>query len=347
MSIRHTRARAISAAATVAAAAVALSLSTTAANAATTDLGPIGFGTVIVDSAHRHVLVSGTTANVVDVLSYAGEVIATIPDIYGADGMVIDGDMLYVAESTDGSIAQINLETLTASASPLVSGLDRPRWLAVVGGALWIVEAAGSAFEYHGVLASVKLATHKLKVDTNTTYYAPFIVASPADPGTLFLTEEGLSPGSVYRLRVSASGRVAVAKHAFPLRQENIEGMAVSPDGTRVIPVSGAPYEFEELSAKKLKPDGIVYPGEAYPNAVAVSGRSADLLAGGICGGSGPDIRVYPIGVPAPVFTATTPPVGERPCVTEHGLALSEDGEHLFAAYIDERATELSSFEIP
>src|SRR5512133_1220152 len=58
---------------------------------ASTDLGPIGFGTMVVDDARGHVLVSGPTGNVVEILDFSGNVVGTIPNIYGAHGMVVSG----------------------------------------------------------------------------------------------------------------------------------------------------------------------------------------------------------------------------------------------------------------
>ena len=50
---------------------------------ASTDLGPIGFGAVVVDDARSHVLVSGPSGNVVEILDFSGNVVGTIPNLYG------------------------------------------------------------------------------------------------------------------------------------------------------------------------------------------------------------------------------------------------------------------------
>jgi hypothetical protein len=117
-----------------------------------------------------------------------------------------------------------------------------------------------------------------------------------------------------------------------------------------VIPASGWPYDFEGLSASTLKPDGIVYPGEAYPAAVAVSGRRANLLATGLFATRGPDISVEPIGSTTTVFQATAYGSGETHSIAPHGLALSANGKALFAAYFNgvyESETMLGTFEVP
>jgi hypothetical protein len=133
--------------------------------------------------------------------------------------------------------------------------------------------------------------------------------------------------------------------------QQNIEDLAVSPDGQRVIPASGYPYFFEELSASSLQPDGITYPGAPYPSAVAVSPGRSGLLATGLDNGySSPDIAVYPLGAPSPIFTATTLNSSGTANVRPHGLALSSDGSTLFVVSANDvygTDTVLDAFAIP
>jgi hypothetical protein len=324
-----------------------------AIGAASTDLGPIGFGSMVVDNARGRVLASGTAGNVVDVLDFSGRLVATIPNIYGAFGMVIQGRDLYVAESTVGAVVEIDLHTLKARRRPLVSGLLRPRWLAITGNTLWATTALASE-PRQGGLASVNLKSHAVAQFERGSYNEPDLAASSADPNTLFITSNGISPGAIYRLDVS-SGAPVVAASNPRTNQSNIEGLAVSPDGTRVIPASGSlnrgsPYEFEELDAESLKSDGIIYPGQAYPTAVAVSGRGANRLATGLGPNAEPDIVVYPIGKPAPIFTATTVDARGYHYIQESGLALSADGRRLFAAYFSqtfEGDTMLATFALP
>jgi hypothetical protein len=292
------------------------------------------------------VLVSGPSANVVDVLSYSGEPIATIVGVYGARGMVIKGHTLFVAESMAGAIVEINLKTLTLDKVPLATGLHNPRWLAIAGGELWVTTGSGYGW---GGLASVNLMSHAVRQFEEDAYYEPDLATTPADHDELLLASDGVSPGSIYRLNVSSGAPVA-ASSARGLTQENIEELAVSPNGKRVIPASGWPYDFEELDASTLKPDGVIYPGEAYPSAVAVSGRRANLVATGLASAFGPDIRVDPIGSATPIFEATTYDLQETHSVEPHGLALSTSGKELFAVYFNDvygDETLLSAFEVP
>ena len=315
---------------------------------ASTDLGPIGFGTVAVDDAHAQVLVSGPSANVVDVLDFAGNVVRTIPNMYGAWGMVVSGRYLYVAESTAGAIVRVDLAAPASAPTTLAKGLFQPRWLVMTGGKLWTTVASPSMSGW-GSIASVDLKSGK-STTFSQTYYSPDLAVSPALASTLFLAEDGLSPGAVFRIDVSSAKPKVKASNTFT-DQQNIEDLAVSPDGTRVIPASGYPYFFEELGASTLQPDGLVYPGNPYPSAVAVSPGRSGLLATGLDNGySSPDIAVYPLGSPSPIFTATTMNSSGTANIRPHGLALSLDGSTLFAVSANDvygTDTVVDAFALP
>jgi hypothetical protein len=291
-----------------------------------TDLGAIGFTATLVDNNNHHVFVSGQTANVVEVLDFSGKLLTTINNVYGAAGMVINNGMLYVAESTSGRIARIHLRTL-ARARDLGSGLIAPYWLAITGGKLWVTVNALNGW---GQLESMNLTTGVATLFSAPSYYGLDIATSPGDDNTIFLAEDGLSPGSIYRLDVS-SGTPVVVTWTYT-NQENLEQIVVSADGKRVIPASGAPYYFQELSATTLQPGGVIYPGQPYPSAVAVSSRGAGRVATGESGGwYTNDINVDPLGTPAPIFTATTLNTSGTENIDPHGLALTASGTTLFA----------------
>lgn len=309
--------------ASVVAAGLALSPAPAVASPSTS-LGSAGFGSMAVDDAGQHVFVSQPAGNDVQEYDFQGNLLATIPNVSGAYGMTIDGGVLYVAESTAGAIVQIPLASTPLTPSTVATGLTDPTWLVDTGGKLWAAEQSPEGF---GAVASVDPATGAVGTLTNMQIYDPDLAVSPGDPNTLFVAADGLSPGAVYRYDVSTSTPTLVASNTFP-DQDNIEGLAVSPDGTRLVPASGWPYEFEELSATTLQPDGTVYPGAAYPAAVAVS--TSGLLAAGLFGYDSPDIMVYPLGTQAASFTTTIAPSNGFGEVARHGLALSADGSWLF-----------------
>jgi len=290
-----------------------------------TDLGAIGFTAMIVDNANHHVFVSGPTGNRVDVLDFSGNLMSTINDVYGAAGMVINNGMLYVAESTAGRIARIHLKTLVR-ARDLGSGLVDPYWLAVTDGRLWVTV---NGLNTYAELESVNFTSGAGTLFSNASYYGLDIATSPGDPNTIFAAEDGLSPGSVFRLNVS-TGTPVVTTSTYT-NQENIEQIVVSADGKRVLLASGAPYYFQELSATTLQPDGVIYPAQPYPSAVAVSSKGAGRVATGESGGwYTDDIQVSPLGTPAPIFTATTLNASGTENVDPHGLALNNYGTALF-----------------
>jgi hypothetical protein len=307
-------------------------LAGSAAHAAATSiaLGQTGFDSIVVDDAHGHVLVSAPAANEVLVFDLAGNLAKTIPNVYGAGAMVVHGSTLYVVETTTGSVEQIDLGTLT-DMGPLATGLASPGWLAFAGGKLWTsVTSGGGWAQLASIGPSGNVTTYP------TTYYDPDFATTPADPNALYVAEDGLSPGAVYRLDVSSGSPVVAASNTFT-DQSNIEQLAVSADGTRVIPAAGYPYKFEELGASTLAADGIVYPGQPYPSAVAVSSGNRGLVATGLNNGySSPDISVFRLGVPQAIFTATTTNASGTANVVPHGLALTADGSRLFAVTADD-----------
>jgi sugar lactone lactonase YvrE len=303
------------------------------ARAATTDLGTVGFGAMVVDDANQHVFVSEPKANAVAEFDFAGKLIATVADVYGAWGMTLSGDDLYVAESTTGDIVRIDLTASPLAPETVATGLNDPIWLVMTGGNLWAAE------ESEGKVVSVDPWSGTTSPLAGS-FYGPDLAVSPGDPDALFVAEDGLSPGAIYRLDVSTSPATEIAENTTT-DQSNIEDLAVSPDGTRVIPASGAPYLFEELSASTLQADGVRYPGAPYPSAVAVS--SSGLVATGLEGGySSPDIAIYALGKPAATWTATTNNCDGTANVLPHGLALSADGSKLFAVTGDESGDDLS-----
>jgi hypothetical protein len=289
-----------------------------------TALGAAGFGSLAVDDAGEHVFVSQPTGNDIEEYDFQGNLIATIPNVYGAYGMAIHAGVLYVAESTTGSVVAIPLGTAPLAPSTVATGLVSPTWLVYTGGKLWAAEQSSSGW---GAVVSVDPASGAVAT-LGSSFYQPDLAVSGGDPSTLFVAEDGVSAGVVYRYDVSGATPALVASNpATP--QGNIEGLAVSPDGSRVIPAAGYPYEFEELGASTLNPDGLIYPGAPYPAAVAVS--ASGMLATGLFGYDSPDIIVYPLGTPAASFTMTIAASNGYGEVISHGLALSADATRLFA----------------
>lgn len=298
------------------------------------NLGAIGGGSIAVDATNSHIFVSAPKTNQVLVLRYDGSLVKTIGSQSGASGMVIAGGYLYVADTAAGSVSQISLSSLSSTAV-VAKGLSAPTTLAWTGNLLWVGTWPSGGW---GNLASVNVSTKAVHVFP-TSYYDPDLATSPGAASALFVSEDGLSPGSVYRLNVSTGTPSVSVANTFT-DQENIEGLSVSADGTRVVPAAGvwqdssgyAHYSFEELSASTLKADGVVYPGNPYPSAAAMSGSGSNLFAGALDNGySSPDVSAFHLGSTGATFNASTSNSNGTANILPHGLAFTPDGSHLFA----------------
>ena len=157
------------------------------------------------DNDHDHVFLSGTTANEVIVTDFSGTIVKTLTDVYGAAGMAIDGSTLYVAASTIGAIEKIDLATLTDE-GVLARGLPGVRWLAVADGRLWTALGDQEAWDQ---LASVGF--DGTVSEFGGLYYGAEVASSPATPDALYVAEDSLSPGSIYRFDVSNGTPVVMA----------------------------------------------------------------------------------------------------------------------------------------
>jgi hypothetical protein len=324
-----------------------------ASAAASVNLGPIGFGAVVVDPAHAHVFVSGPKANVIDELGYSGNLVDQI-SVPSPQGMVISGQDLYVVESLAspaGAVARIDLNAPTPAAVTLGTGLSSPQWIAATGGELWVTEASSLGGGW-GNISEVDPSTGQVTEFPNNsamqTIYEPDPATSPGDPSTLYVASDGESPGQVERVDVSSATPTFTTKSPFG-DTSNIQGLAVSADGARVIPAAGATqdssgythYQFLEYSGSTLASDGVIYPGAPYPSAVATSasGLVATGLDNGLLSNSGQpisDINVFPLGSSTPTFSAITADSSGDSNVRPHGLALEPAGTFLFAVTADD-----------
>jgi hypothetical protein len=324
------------------------------AASASVNLGAIGFGAVVVDAPHAHVFVSGPKGNVIEELSYSGSVLATI-SVPSPQGMAISGHYLYVTESApspSGAVARIDLSAATPTVTTLATGLNSPQWLAVTGGKLWVTEASSFGSGWGNVAAVDPASGQVTEFPNNSSMqmiYEPDLATSPGDPSTLFIASDGGSPGQVYRVDVSTGTPANTATSHFG-DTSNIQTLAVSYDGSRVIPAAGATqdasgythYQFLEYSGSGLTADGVIYPGSPYPSAVATSqsGLLATGLDHGSLTGSGgqpiSDINVFPLGASTPTFSATTANSSGTANVRPHGLALQPAGTFLFAVTSDD-----------
>jgi hypothetical protein len=286
-----------------------------------------------VDNRRQHVFVAAPAQDSVLVLGFDAALIATIPNETGASGILIDEkrNVLYVAQST-GSIDRIGLGSLK-SRGLVTTGLTHPDNLVMTGGRIWLTEM--SFYPYLlGRLASVDPETGVVTRYPNLGGNLPRLATSPALPDTLFVADGYTEPSSVYRIGVAGAAPEVVAANTFsPVGF--INGLAVSPDGTRLLP-SGSPTSglegIVELSASTLQADGLYYPSSPYPSAVAATPGQGGLVALGRTGLTFlPNIYVFPIGSTTPLATMNTAAdPNSFGGVREDGLAFDSQGAHLF-----------------
>lgn len=285
----------------------------------TTDI-PAGYDYMVVDAATQQVFVSSKAGNTVTVLSFAGQIEATIGGESGAAGMTLIGSNLYVVASTAGAIDVISTSTLTRT-STLATGLVNSDGVVVADGLLWVEDG--------GYLASVSPVSGALAV--STVGGTPQLVADPANSNVFFGVGSGSDPGGATRYLVS-SGTVSVAQaiNFFSPEVDNLGDIAVSPDGTHLVPAGGYPYQFDEFNTSNLTPSGVIYPANPYPTAAAMTAGNGGLFAGGMNGIYDPDVVVY--GLDNPSNQLLSYDFGSTSETTlDHGLAFSPDGTRLFA----------------
>jgi hypothetical protein len=326
--------RAITLLATVAMAAGTLPTSLQARAAGPTSLGVTSFGRILVDAATSHVFVSSPASSSIVVLDYTGTIVKTITGEAGAYGMALSGSTLYVALSTGGAIEKIDTGTLL-DAGQLVNGIVHPTDLVLAGSKLWTT--TGNCANWTVQLVSVDPAAVTPTVtaypsafdSTNSLSYCAAFASSPnSNPNLLLAWDLGLSPANITSFDVSSGSPVQVAT-ARESNLGNLQDVAVTPDGTHFITASGSPYEFDEWAVAGLGQDGVIYPANTYPTAVATVGANGNVMAGGLNGIYDFDFYAYKIGAPATTL-AKVDFGGTSNTVPSRGVALQSNGLNAF-----------------
>ena len=291
------------------------------------------FGHMVVDPKTKHIFISSPEAGAIVVLDYSANILGTISNEAGADGMVVSGSSLYVALTTSGAIDEISTTQLSRTRT-VTGGLVQPADLALAGGRLWTT--TGACANWSTELVSVDLVTGVTKTfpgpaNSNLSYCAAF-ASSLALPNTLLAWDRGLSPATITEIDVSTGEPVLVVSR----REEtlgNLQGIAITSDGSLFITASGAPYEFDEWRVSDLTQDGVIYPGMPYPIAVAVNRDGK--LACGLWLPTGWTLREYLVGSPdhylySGAFGSQTNLIFPR------GLAWTPDGSRLLVVTGDQ-----------
>jgi hypothetical protein len=288
-----------------------------------------GFGRIATDPSNCQVFISSPGSDAIVVVDYTGKVVTTIAGEFGADAMVVRGSTLYVTLTTGGGIDAISTTKLS-KIRRLASGLVSPRDLVIAGGLLWTT--TGPCAQRTLQLASVDPTTgtthlYAPSVDSDLSYCAA-LVSSLATPNLILAWDMGIGPGTLTKIDVS-SGEPVFVQSKLEMRLENLIDLAFTPDGMRFVTASGWPYEFDEWNLAGLDQDGVIYPGGAYPIAVAVTGAGGGTMAGGLDTPFGPGLFQYALGRPAAAPGALA---GTDSNVLYHrGLAFGVGGTTIFA----------------
>jgi hypothetical protein len=274
----------------------------------------------VVDDAHAHVLVAGSTANAVDVFDFSGHLLQVVNGESGADGLAISGSIAYVSNRTSGVIDQIDLNTL-ASMGPIATGLESPWSEAVSGGMLWVSTSAG--------LAGVDPTTGTVSLFPYPTFGPPLLATSPGAPNQLFAVDAEVTPPTVYRLDLS-SGQPVVEAQNHDLSLGQVYDMAVSADGTRLLVTGSFVTEFNAVT---LATDGVNYGPPEFSFALATSPGQGGIMAEGLSTtvhGLFPDLVVQPLGQDSTLFS-TEVTDSNSDWIAPGTLKLSADGQYVFA----------------
>lgn len=295
---------------------------------------------VVVDAVNQHVFVSIPTAGVVDVLDYSGNLVKTItglavsPSAYAHEDELASGPgEVYVADTNSGVIDEINPTTLAIDRQ-IATGLVTPYALVSAGAYLWTTTGAqwpppslvrvdpanGTTVTYSGLLEGAGL------------------VADGSLPDTLFSYDPGFSPVTVNRIDVSSTPEVTASQDQYSPAISNVNDVAVSPDGSYLVPAGGSPYQFDEISSSTLANRNIDYPASPYPTAVAMTPQNGGLFAGGINGIYSSDLDLYPLNDQSDLLFSYQFPSGNGSTndeVVPGGLAFSPDGTRLFVVTAD------------
>ncbi len=305
-----------------------------AAASGPTSLGVTSFGRILVDPATSHTFVSSPGSSDIFVLDFNGNIVKTITGEAGADAMAIVGNTLYVSLTTTGAIDKIDTGTLTET-GVLVNGLVRPGDLFYAGSKLWSTSGncASSTVELVSVdpAAPTPTVTHYPGVfnGANALAFCARFASNPAsNPNLLLGWDLGSNPAQITTFDVSSGSPVQKAS-ALEGILGNLQDVAVNPGGTHFITASGAPYEFDEWNVADLTQDGVIYPANTYPTAVATSPAAGGLMGGGLNGIYDPDFYAYQIGHPAAPL-AKVDFGGTSNTVPSRGVAISPDGSVAF-----------------
>jgi hypothetical protein len=136
---------------------------------------------MIVDTATSHVFVSCPSTNSVAVLDFSGNLVTTVDNIAGANGLADVGGAVYVSTENTGTVDAINPTTLVArsiGATGLVDAAD----LVSSAGYLWSTSSPTAGEQASAPLYRIDPSNGA--VTTYSSLLGPFIDVLLPDPGS-------------------------------------------------------------------------------------------------------------------------------------------------------------------
>ena len=281
---------------------VASAASTTTAHGLSTVRG------MILDPASGQIFVSGDDAVVV--FNPDGTLKTTIPGLWGASGVDIANGSLWVAESTAGKVAKIDLTTLAVTQTYTL-GAAVGDSLAVVGNAIFF----GVPPTCCGWATAARFDTTTSATVTLGSYYGAAVKRIPGSTTHVLVYERGISSGQVTKISTTAPYAVAgtLSTNGY------LGNIAVSTDGTKFWSATGSPYYFPEWNLTTMTSTGVIYPGTPYPRNIAYSPAFGGIIAGA----AGGELWISKVGNPV---TANRLSSGGDP----EQLAIATDGSAVF-----------------
>jgi hypothetical protein len=291
--------------------------------ASATALPLTGFSSIVADSAHHQVFVSGGGSDPVVVTDFAGRTVGSLSALDGATALALSqGDgILYAAIGGTDEIAAVNTSTLQEVAVYFTGAGHDARHLAVVGHDIWFGYGSPGNSGI-GVLDPADLTVGTTR--ESTFYYAPVLAASPSAPNTLVAGDSGISPSVVESFDVSSGAPVPIAKsdpRSQPDGCENLQQLAVTADGADVVTACGAPYHGSQLTLSGMTEDAVYQTGP-YPSAVAIAPAQGTIALGVSAGAS---VYLFQPGASTPTGSYQLGGYGVS------GLAWDRSGSELFA----------------
>ncbi|MBO3740535.1 YncE family protein [Actinoplanes flavus] len=261
---------------------------------------------VLVDSVHRHILISDHESGRLVVTNYGGTVLARRDGLPGIRGLALSSDAstVYAARTDAHAVVAFDAATVTQKASYPLGDSVYPYDVAVAGGKVWFgYMGQWGEGGFDGNFGSLDLSgadpvvsLHDKASDGSAFYLAPMVVSAPAAPNTLVVADSsvnGETSGTAVSYDVSGGTEARISAGAVVgFRDRNHEAV-LSPDGKALISAAGGAMRspLDDLAARSMLTAG---DDPVTTLDIAADGRLAVGLPNS--NATEPNVAVYPAG---------------------------------------------------